>query len=130
MNIKDYPVTSDDAHIALAQMETTHTVQLMQANDIDGKLIMPADYIDKLAGACAWVRFTLEKYTFRNDDNRAKDTFVADIESIRLVVKADPTPLVDTPQGSPKKRKTRKVYKTGTDPFAAHRAGKKGKGKA
>jgi hypothetical protein len=70
MNIKDYPVTSDDARIALAQMEKTHTVQLMQANDIDGKLIMPADYLDKLPGAYAWVRFTLEKYTFRNEDNR------------------------------------------------------------
>jgi hypothetical protein len=95
----------------------------MQANDIDGKLIMPADYVDKLRGTCAWVRFTLQKYAFRGEDNRSKDTFVGDIESIRVVVKADPTSLIETPQGSPKKRKV--VYRT--DPFAAHR---KGKGKA
>ena len=89
--------------------------------------IMPADYIDKLRGACAWVRFTLERFTFRGDGNCPRDTFVTDIESIYVITKPDPTSLPDTPQGSPKKRRT--VYKT--DPLAAHRASnRKGKGKA
>ena len=40
-----------------------------------------------------------------------KDTFVGDIQSIRVITKGEALP--ETPQGSPKKRET--VYKT--DPF-------------
>jgi hypothetical protein len=125
MDIKDYPTTTEDARAALQTMQSTHAVQLMQAHDIDGKLIMPADYVDKLRGACAWVRFTLEKFTFKLEDNRSRDTFVADIESIRVVKKSDIAS--ETPQPSPsKKRKV--IYKM--DPLTASGASKgKGKGK-
>ena len=122
MAIEDYPTTTDDARNALQGMTNTHAVNLMQARDIDGKLIMPADYANALRGACAWVRFTLEKFTFRSD-NRVKDTYVADVVSVNVIIKPDIA--IETPQPSPKKRKVVR----NRDPLAAHRASKKGKGK-
>jgi hypothetical protein len=124
MPIIDYPTTTEDALEALYHLQSTHTVQLMQARDMDGKLIMPADYGAALRGACAWVRFTLEKFSFRVDNNRMRDTFVADIVTVNVITK--PEIVVDTPQPSPKKRKVM----PNRDPLAAHRASKKGKGRA
>ena len=102
MAIKDYPTTTDDASVALHDLQSMHTVQLMQARDMDGKLIMPADYTESLRGTCAWVRFTLEKFTFRVDNaGRMRDTFVADVVSLNVITK--PEVVLDTPQPSPKK---------------------------
>ena len=55
MVIKDYPTTTDDASVALHDLQSTHTIQLMQARDMDRKLIMPADYTESLHGTCTWV---------------------------------------------------------------------------
>jgi hypothetical protein len=74
MAIEDYPTTTDDARDALHDLISTHTVNLMQARDMDGNLIMPTDYATALCGACAWVRFTLEKFNFRAEQNRTRDT--------------------------------------------------------
>jgi hypothetical protein len=123
MAIEDYPTTTDDARYALHDLITTHTVNLMQARDVDGNLIMPADYATALRGACVWVRFTLEKFSFR-EQNRNRDTYVADIVSVNVITK--PEVVIETPQPSPKKPRVVKYR----DPLAAHRALKKGKGRA
>jgi hypothetical protein len=48
MDIKDYPITIDTAQNALHALANTHIMQLMQASDVDGKLIMPNEYMDTL----------------------------------------------------------------------------------
>jgi hypothetical protein len=87
-------------------------------------IIMPADYGATLRGTCAWVRFTLEKFSFRVDNNWMRDTFIADIVTVNVITK--PKIVVNTPQPSPKKRKVM----PNRDPLAAHRVLKKGKGRA
>jgi hypothetical protein len=124
MAIIDYPTTTDDVRIALVNLQTMHSVQLMQARDMDGKLIMPADYGDALRGACAWVHFILEKFSFRVDNSQMRDTFVMDIVSVNVITKPKVVP--DTPQPSPKKCKVM----PNRDPLAAHHVLKKGKGQA
>ena len=132
MSILDYPVTDDIARNALQRMVSMHVVELMQANDADGKLIAPADYQDSLAGAVAWVRFTLQKYTFRDAGagSKPKDTFVADITSVRVIIPPSQpipssSPSTESPVRSPKKRRV--VYKT--DPLTPTRRAK-GKGRS
>jgi hypothetical protein len=44
MAIENYLMTTDDACYALHNLASTHTVNLMQARDVDGNLIMLADY--------------------------------------------------------------------------------------
>jgi hypothetical protein len=124
MPMEAYPTTTDDARYALRDLASTHTVNLMQARDMEGNLIMPADYATALRGACAWVRFTLEKFTFRAEQNRTRDTYVADIVTVNVITK--PEVGIETPQPSPKKQRIIKY----SDPLAAHRAMKKGKGRA
>ena len=129
MSVVDYPATSADAQRALETMVTSHVVQLMQANDVDGNLIAPADYQESLAGAVAWVRFTLQKFTFREGAG-SKDTYVADVTSVRVIIPpSDPIPLPSTstasPVRSPKKRRV--IYKT--DPLTPTRRAK-GKGRS
>jgi hypothetical protein len=123
MAIEDYPTTTDDVRDALHDLISTHIVNLMQARDMDGNLIMPTDYATALRGACAWVRFTLEKFKFRAEQNRTRDTYVADVVSVNVITK--PEVIIETPQPSPKKQRVVKCK----NPLAAHRALKKGKGK-
>ena len=73
-----------------------HIIQLMQARDMEGKLIMPADYGATLRGACAWVRFTLDKFSFCIDNNWMRDTFVTDIVSVDVITK--PKVVLEPPQ--------------------------------
>jgi hypothetical protein len=80
--------------------------------------------MDTLPGACAWVWFTLEKFSFREDGNRQRDTFIANIDSIRAITKPDVNVVTDSPFSSPKKRKV--IYKT--DPLSPSKG--KGKGRA
>ena len=118
MDIKDYPTTTEDACAALQSMQSTHAVQQMQAHDIDGKLIMPADYMDKLC---------LPSRSLRSSslDNHSRDNFVTDIKLIHVVKKSDI--MNKMPQPSPSK-KQRVIYKI--DPLTASRVSKgKGKGK-
>ena len=123
MAIEDYPTTTHDARDALQYMASTHTVNLMQARDVDSKLIMPGDYANALRGTCTWVHFTLEKFTFRAEQNQTRDTYVADVVSVNVITK--PEIVVETPRPSPKKQRVVK----NRDPLAAHRALKKGKGR-
>jgi hypothetical protein len=90
----------------------------MQACDVDGKLIMTA---------CVWVWFTLDKYLFRDDNNRQqqRDTFIAEIDSIQAITRPDVVTTDVTPHSSPKTRKRKIVYRT--DPHSPSKG--KGKGK-
>jgi hypothetical protein len=98
----------------------------MQASDVNGKLIMPAEYMETLPTACSWVRFTLEKFQFCDKGNRQqRDTFIAEIDSIRAITRPKAvTAETMTPHSSPKKQRI--IYRT--DPLSPSKG--KGKGKA
>ena len=72
-------------------MQSTHAAQPLPAFDMRGDLIPPADYDCALRGAVAHVRFTYSKYSWRAGDNH-KDTFVADVEMIRVITPPRPRP--------------------------------------
>ena len=89
--IADWPANSDTARRALQDMQSTHAVQPLPAFDVRGDLIPPADYDLALRGAVAHVHFTYSKFSWRAGDNH-KDTFVADIDMIRVITPPRPCP--------------------------------------
>lgn len=72
-------------------MQSTHAAQPLPAFDVRGDPISPADYDLALRGAVAHVRFTYSKFSWRAGDNH-KDTFVADIDMIRVITPPRPRP--------------------------------------
>ena len=70
-------------------MTSTHAVQPLSAFDMHGNSIPPTEYDRALRGASAHIRFSISKYSWRTGDNR-KDTFVADLEMIRVITPPRP----------------------------------------
>jgi len=85
---------SSDDWAEFKKLSSTHKVNALPAYDINGDIIVPKNYKKELAGAIARVTFTLSHWFI---NRKASNTFVADIDSIRV--------LVPPPQNSPKKRK-------------------------
>jgi len=87
----------------------THRVIPLPAYDIAGDLIPPTRYMKVLPGALVRVNFTLSHWFFDSINSStkassAKNTFVADVKSIRILI--DAPPRVKTPVKTPQKRKT------------------------
>ncbi|KAJ6559049.1 hypothetical protein DFH09DRAFT_517339 [Mycena vulgaris] len=96
--IGQWPVISDEARKALAEMKSTHRAIRLEAFDAKEYIIPPSHYQTQLPGALAQIKFTLSHWNIRQ---RASDVFNADIWHIRIL---DP-PLPTLPPSSPSKRK-------------------------
>ena len=116
MHILDYPTNSDAAQRVLKERNSAHIIQLMQASDMNGDLIMPDKIMDHLQGAVVWMRFTVEMFTFCKTSVKA--TYITDIYSVKVV--APPGASTDIPQLSPKK--VRAIYRK--DPLTRRNKGK------
>ncbi|KAJ6559053.1 hypothetical protein DFH09DRAFT_1161711 [Mycena vulgaris] len=96
--ILQWPVISDEARKALAEMKSTHRAIRLVAYDVHGHIIPPSHYETQLPGALAQIKFTLSHWNIKQ---RASDVFCADIWHIRILVPSLPT----LPPSSPSKRK-------------------------
>ncbi|THH14527.1 hypothetical protein EW146_g5812 [Bondarzewia mesenterica] len=84
-----WPVETDAAKRQLDTVQTTHRVVPLPAYDIDGDLISPTIYRNMLAGATVALCIRLLHYTIKktipNGPTTYTDSFVADIEKIRVI---------------------------------------------
>ncbi|KAJ7486012.1 hypothetical protein B0H11DRAFT_2016559 [Mycena galericulata] len=102
--IGEWPVASEPAKQALAEMKYTHRVNYLAAFDAtpEGNLIRPDAYEARLRGALAQIRFTLSNwYIGQKGENPPKDVFMANIAHIRVL--APPTKLSASPKRPRKK---------------------------
>ncbi|KAJ7017153.1 hypothetical protein C8F04DRAFT_1157273 [Mycena alexandri] len=109
----DWPVKSPAAHEALAAMEDTHRVYVLPAYDVRGNLIPPAQY-GTLMGAVVRASISLSHWSIARN---ARDSYVADIVSLRVLVPG--APMAST--SSPRKRKAVEATDPGASPVKKHR---------
>ncbi|KAK6987624.1 hypothetical protein R3P38DRAFT_3230338 [Favolaschia claudopus] len=83
--LQDWPVKNAAVKEALEGMENSHQVIPIRAYDVDGDLISPAHYMSKLSGAVVRATLTLSHWKIGRDK---RDTYTADIESLRVLVPA------------------------------------------
>jgi hypothetical protein len=101
--MSNWPVISPEAQHDRDELVSSHRPVPLPAYDINGNLIAPHRCKAMLAGAIARVTFTLTHWFIHStskDDSPATNSFVGDIQSIRILVNA-PSQLM-----SPQKRKT------------------------
>ncbi|KAF8145650.1 hypothetical protein K438DRAFT_781155 [Mycena galopus ATCC 62051] len=111
--MENWPVGANpQAREAIEQMKYTHRVRRVPAYDINGKLIHPLQYRETLMGAIVRTTVTLKHW---NIAQRSQDSYTADIENIRVLMKPPKLPtsgtsshkVTKTDPGSPsKKRRT------------------------
>ncbi|KAJ6621871.1 hypothetical protein B0H10DRAFT_2432140 [Mycena sp. CBHHK59/15] len=98
--LRDWPVKSAAAQESLDGMDDTHRVIPITAYDLDGDLIPPSAYVSALMGAVVRATFTMSHWNIARDK---RDTYAADIESLRVVI--PPPKIASGSSGSPRKRK-------------------------
>lgn len=98
----NWPIKGTDAIDARDNILHTHRPIPLPAYNVSGELIQPDRCRKELVGSIARITFTLKHWYIdnRKRENEQKNVFVADVQSIRI--------LVEPPQSvtSPKKRKT------------------------
>ncbi|EMD35467.1 hypothetical protein CERSUDRAFT_75057 [Gelatoporia subvermispora B] len=80
-----WPVVSPTSQAALQAIRDTHRTRPLQAYDMHGALIPPGEYMSKLRGAVAVVRFNMAAYVF-GQVPKHRHTFVGDVTYIRVLV--------------------------------------------
>ncbi|KAJ7695690.1 hypothetical protein B0H17DRAFT_1178173 [Mycena rosella] len=82
--IQQWPVQTEEAIRALAEIKCTHRVIPLQAYDAtpEGQIIRPVAYKEQLRGALAQIKFTLSHWDIRKD---RRDVFAADVVHIRIL---------------------------------------------
>ncbi|KAJ7018594.1 hypothetical protein C8F04DRAFT_1404858 [Mycena alexandri] len=108
-DLRDWPVKSPAAREALVAMEDTHRVYALPAYDINGNLIPPSQY-GTLMGAVVRATISLSHWNIARE---ARDSYVADIVSLRVLVPA--APIAST--SSPRKRKAVETTDPGASPM-------------
>ena len=113
-----WPTINRAAKVGKAELlnAKTHELIPVPAYDLQGNLIRPEDYKSVLPGSVVRVGFRLTHWHIKERRNDpASNTFIADIESLRVLVKA--------PAMSPRRKTER------TDPGILESPSKKAKNK-
>jgi hypothetical protein len=93
LTIKCWPAHFDEAKKALLEMRDTHTANYINAYDVRGRMINPENYRKMLQGAIVQMRFTMTHFSIgakKNKEEEACDTYIGDIDSIRVVIPPKP----------------------------------------
>ncbi|KAG6370932.1 hypothetical protein JVT61DRAFT_10779 [Boletus reticuloceps] len=96
--MSDWPVHSDSARSAALDMLDTHRAVPISAYDVKEQLINPRCYRQHLQGCLAECHFKLSHCSFK-----LKDTYTADIETIRVLRPPPPATMMRTKRKLPTK---------------------------
>ncbi|KAF8208195.1 hypothetical protein K438DRAFT_318053 [Mycena galopus ATCC 62051] len=113
--LQDWPVKSPAAQESLDRMDATHRVIPISAYDVYGDLILPIQYTSALMGAVVRATFTMTHWNISRDK---RDSYAADIESLRVLVPAQKTA---SGGSSPRKRKVPATTDPGPSPVKKSR---------
>jgi hypothetical protein len=102
--LRHWPVKYPAAQEALHNMDSTHRVNPMAAYDIHGSLIPPTQYASVLTGAVVRASVTMSHWHIAKD---SRDTYTADVLSLRVIVPAPVLAPKVTPSSSTSPRKRR-----------------------
>lgn len=94
----NWPVKSYEAEIECNKLLSTHRPIPLPAYDIDGHLIAPEACKNMLTGAIARVIFTMNHCFIDNnwkECSSSTNCFVADVQSIRVLVKPESLPYLE-----------------------------------
>ena len=84
-NIAKWPVNTDEAKAALADIMETHFIRTPPIYDIPGQLVKPIMYPRRFRGAIAVIKFAFSFYKWGD-----KNTFCADLVHLRILVTPSP----------------------------------------
>ncbi|PSS37627.1 hypothetical protein PHLCEN_2v554 [Hermanssonia centrifuga] len=90
LQIENWLTHTDAASSELEKIKATHTVNFLNAYNISGNLIFPADYQKELEGATCIVYFNLLHWSFNSTDTLAAD--VVSLSVLQAAYRQGPTP--------------------------------------